>query len=104
MKEKENLKKKIFKEYVYIVIAMILIWFATLSNTFDLLTVVLMPIFTLIAFIINPIRILILYNSEFKKISSKIKRSLYYFITIFPVLFGLFIVSFALISDYMYGK
>jgi len=100
---KENLKKKIFNEYVYIVLAVIFTYCVTLRTRLDLSTVVLMPIFLLIAFIINPIRILISYNSEFKKILLKTKRALYYVITIFPIVFAIFIISFALISDYLYG-
>ena len=109
MKEKVNLKKKIFNEYVYIVIAIVLIYFYSSIDLFggdilDLLVFVFAPIFALITFIINPIRILISYKLEFKSISSKTKRALYYVITIFPILFVVFIISFALISDYMYGK
>lgn len=102
MKENVNLKKKIFNEYVYIVIAIILIYLLTLRN--DLLIVLLWPIFILIAFVINPIRILISYKSEFKAISTKIKRIFYYIIIILPTLFVVFIIFFVLISDYMYGK
>lgn len=86
------------------VLAIIFTFGVTLRPELNLLTVVLMPIFLLIAFIINPIRILISYNSEFKIITSKTKRVLYYVITIFPILVVVFIIFFVLISDYMYGK
>ena len=102
MKENVNIKKKIFNEYAYIILAIIFTYFVTLRPELNLSTVLFMPIFLLIAFIINPIRILIFYNSEFKMISSK--RKLYYVITIFPILVVVFIISFVMISDYMYGK
>lgn len=111
MEEKVNLKKKIFNEYVYIVITIMSIYFFILrvdnifeTDIFDLLALLLVPIFILIAFIINPIRILISYKLEFKTISSKIKRTFYYLITILPILSVILIISFVLISDYMYGK
>lgn len=104
MEEKEKLKKKIFREYFYIVLAIMFTYFVTLKPALNFSTVILMPIFLIISFIINPIIILILHNSKIRTISSRIKRIFYYVITIFPILVVIFIISFVLISDYMYGK
>lgn len=105
MKEKVNLKKKIFNEYAYIVISIILIYFlSSRTDDFALLVVFLGPLFILISFIINPIRILILYKLEFKTIPSNTKKIFYYFITILPILTVICIIFYILICDYIYGK
>lgn len=120
IKKNKNLKNKIIREYLYIIFTILFLYFLLPflasymigDNTgidgigqalgVAILLMIFKYIITFIFFVINPIRILIIYKNEFKEIFPKIKKGICIFVTILPILFSLLIILEVPISNLMY--
>jgi len=116
----KNLKKKIFLEYVYIVLIIVFFYFLSpilfeyivgdnkgIDGIGQILGISLLLniakyIFIFIFGVINPIRTYILNKDEIKKISSKASKRIYTFIIFFPIILSIWIVLEMPISNYLY--
>ncbi len=116
----KNLKKKIFLEYLYIVLIIIIFYILSpilfeyivgdnkgIDGIGQILGISLLIniakyIFIFIFGVINPIRTYILNKDNIKKLSSKVNKSLYTFIIFFPIILSTWIVLEMPISNYLY--
>ena len=120
IKKKRNLKNKIIWEYLYIIFTTLILYLLLpfLANYMigdntgidgigqalgvAIILRIIKYIITFIFFVINPIRILIIYKNEFKEIIPKIKKVICILVTILPILFSLLIILEIPISNFMY--
>lgn len=118
VKIKINLKKKIFREYFYILVSIIYFFICpvladfmlgdnrgidgignALAVGFLLGGIQLILVFCFL--IINPIRIIISYKSQFQEILSMRKRILYYILVILPTLYVVTSIVYSFIIEYI---
>lgn len=120
IKKNKNLKNKIIREYLYIIFTILFLYFLLPflasymigNNTgidgigqalgVAILLMIFKYIITFIFFVINPIRILIIYKNEFKVILPKIKKVICILVTILPIFILSLIILEIPISNFMY--
>lgn len=120
IKKNKNLKNKIIREYLYIIFTILFLYFLlpflasymigdntgidgigqTLGVAIPLM--IFKYIITFIFFVINPIRILIIYKNEFKAIFPKIKKVICILVTILPIFISSLIILEIPISNFTY--
>ena len=118
VKNKINLKKKIFREYLYILVSIIYFFICPVLADFMLgdnrgidgignalaigfLLNGILSILIFCFFIINPIRIIISYKSQLQEILSIKKRILYYILIILPTLYVITSIIYTLIIEHI---
>ena len=118
VKNKINLKKKIFREYLYILVSIIYFFICPALANFMLgnnrgidgignalaigfLLNGILSILIFCFFIINPIRIIISYKSQLQEILSTRKRILYYILIILPTLYVITSIIYTLIIEHI---
>lgn len=111
LQNEEIIKNKMIKEYLYVIFAIVILYFLSpiifnlllgdadgidgIGTAFGAALVLktIQLIIMLIAIIINPIYTMISCRNEIRIIPSKIKQILIYFIIIFPVIFSALIFT-----------
>ena len=119
-KKNINLRNKIIVEYIIVIIVGLFLYFTLpllavsmiddntgidgigLALVVGLLLNIIKYSFVIAFFIVNPIRLLVVYRNKYKEIIPKIKKVIYILVTILPVLFALLIVFEIPISNFMY--
>lgn len=118
VKIKINLKKQIFREYFFVLVSIIYFFVCPVLADFMLgdnrgidgignaiavgfLLSGIQLILVLFFFIINPIRIIISYKSQFQEIVSIRKRILYYILIILPTLYVIASIVYTFVIEYI---